>query len=239
MLHYFFIKKPSTKIVNNNNTECADKFGFEKPTGIDGIFLCNMGYAVLYNPKTKTPIYSAEYLDPNKVNDNNIKRENTFYSDPRVDNSPRPEDYTRSGYDRGHMAPNGNMDYDRKAAVESFYMTNIVPQVGKNMNRGIWATLEKQTRSWAQKMGGVYVLTGPIYHNKPYRYIKNNIAIPDAFYKIVYNRNGETIAFIMNNEEIQSKNPQEYVVSVTNIESLTGMSFLPSNKYSENINVYY
>lgn len=65
-------------------------------------------------------------------------RYDKFMPDPEL---PEPrvvhKDYTKSGYDRGHMAPAADMKWSKQAMAESFYMSNICPQVG-NLNRGDW-----------------------------------------------------------------------------------------------------
>ena len=73
------------------------------------------------------------------------------------------EDYKRSGYDRGHLAAAGNHRRNQKAMDETFFLTNISPQVGKGFNRDKWNDLEKHVRKLARNSLNVYVLTGPLY----------------------------------------------------------------------------
>ena len=92
---------------------------------------------------------------------------------------------TKSGYDRGHMAPAADMKWSKQAMEESFYMSNICPQ-NPNLNRGDWNDLEEKSRQWAKKYGAVYIACGPIYDTKrPKRIGNNKVAVPHAFYKVI------------------------------------------------------
>mgnify|MGYP002228685760 FL=1 len=94
------------------------------------------------------------------------------------------EDYTRSGYDRGHMAPAGDMKWSAKAMRESFYLSNICPQK-PGLNRGIWKDLEEQARLWAKENGSLLIVTGPVITDDLKRLGKNRVGIPKTFYKVI------------------------------------------------------
>ena len=120
-----------------------------------------------------------------------VKEERTdkFLPDPDVRGAKAySNDYTKSGYDRGHMAPAADMKWSKQAMAESFYMSNICPQ-NPNLNRGDWNDLEEKSRQWAKKYGAVYIACGPVYdHGKPKRIGNNKVAVPDAFYKVKIGR---------------------------------------------------
>lgn len=72
-------------------------------------------------------------------------------------------DYKGSGYDRGHLAPAGNHKSNQKFIQDTFYLTNMAPQVGKGFNRDSWNRLEKYVRKLTKKYSNVYCCTGPLY----------------------------------------------------------------------------
>ncbi|KAB7732708.1 DNA/RNA non-specific endonuclease [Rudanella paleaurantiibacter] len=153
-----------------------------------------------------------------------------FQPDPLVESGTAyPTDYTRSGYDRGHLAPAGDFKFSQRLTRESFYMSNISPQAPQ-FNRGIWKELEDQVRTWARRDRGVYVVTGPVL--KPGLETigkKVEVAVPEQFYKVILYCNKpdiRMIGFLMNNEP--SNEPlQSFVVPVDQIERLTGIDFFP------------
>ena len=110
-------------------------------------YLCRMGYAVNYNYVTKVPYFVVERITANHLG-GNASRKDDFREDPEIPAAHRAtlHDYVSSGYDRGHIAPAGNFTYDTKAMSESFFLSNMMPQVPGN-NRGIWRNLEQYTRA--------------------------------------------------------------------------------------------
>jgi len=101
--------------------------------------LCYGVFGVMHSGVTRTPLWSAEHLRAENVAAaQGLKRDNAFHPEPRLPRGQRAEldDYARSGYDRGHMTPNGDMP-DRATQRESFTLANMVPQDGDH-NRHIW-----------------------------------------------------------------------------------------------------
>lgn len=155
---------------------------------------------------------------------------NKFIPDPLVKTgSATHSDYTRSGYDRGHLAPAGDFNISPDDKQETFYMSNISPQVG-DFNRGIWSDLEQKFRQWAQRDEELYVVTGPVLKPGLPTIGKNNeIAVPEMYYKIALcltDRQPRMIGFLMRNQ-FSSENLKTFVVSVDEIERLTGIDFFP------------
>lgn len=72
-------------------------------------------------------------------------------------------DYKRSGYDRGHLAAAGNHKGNQKHCEETFYLSNMAPQVGVGFNRDYWNKLEKHVRKLTKTYTNVYCCTGPLY----------------------------------------------------------------------------
>ena len=108
-------------------------------------------------------------------------------------------------------------------------MTNICPQVPA-LNSGLWNTIEKQCRTWAQEYGDVYIVCGPIYFNQKHKTIgKNKVQVPEAFFKVVLRLKGEpkAIGFICRNASAKGHKKTDYVNSVDEVERITGMDFFP------------
>jgi endonuclease G len=198
--------------------------------GHEGDLLCRKGYLLAHSQINKTPSWVIEHLTADKANANVVQRYDKFQADPDIETDKRATltDYKNSGYDRGHMAPSADMKWDKDAMIECFYLSNMVPQVGMGMNRGIWAQLENNVRNWASSRGGLFVITGPIFVNIEKKTIgKNHVAVPTHLYKIVFDSNtDEAIAFIMPNMSLNTKDMPNYIVRIRDIEDLTGLDFL-------------
>lgn len=169
-----------------------------------GFHLCKLAYSAYYDPLTRGPLWVAQRLAGNVHGDE--PRTNDFRADPDIPRgaSPTNNDYARSGWDRGHMAPAEDFSRDPEAMSESFLFSNIVPQHPKN-NRLAWKELESLTREWAKTRGEVYVLTGPIYNNGAplERLGRSQVWVPTHIFKIIIDpRRGESVAFALPNREI-------------------------------------
>jgi len=210
--------------------KCQEYLKYGIPSA-EGDLLCRKGYALVHNPDRKTPDWVAEHLTPENASAR-MDRKNYFQPDPDLPPGRRAElaDYKNSGYDRGNMAPPGDMRWDLEAYKQSFYLSNVAPQVGRHMNRGIWAQLEEKVREWAKKRGELYVYTGPIYDEQldAIETIgENDVAIPSHFYKIIFDPAAkEAIAFMMPNDELRTGDLPNYIVSVDVVEAETGLDFL-------------
>jgi len=158
----------------------------------------------------------------------NQERTNEFQPDPDVMGAKVVTyDYSGSGYDRGHMAPAGDMKWSKKAMQESFYMSNICPQ-DHNLNTEDWNDLEMKSREWARRYGKVYIVCGPIYKGTRNEYIGDHrVKVPDAFFKVILindTRKQAALGFYFENEA--GERPlSEYLVSVDELEELTGLDF--------------
>jgi endonuclease G, mitochondrial len=153
-------------------------------------------------------------------------RSNQFLRDPLVESgSAITQDYSRSGYDRGHLCPAGDFRHDKALEDETFYMSNISPQM-PDFNRGIWSDLENKVRSWVKKRGELIIVTGPILKKGlPTIGRMNQITIPEKFYKIIYDpARGEAIAFLFPNEG-SVKLVKSFTISIDELEAMTGIDF--------------
>jgi endonuclease G len=187
--------------------------------------LCFNVFSVLHSGITRTPLWSAEHLQAENIAAaQELSRENSFHSEPRLPPSQRAElaDYARSGYDRGHMAPNGDMP-DRDSQRDSFSLANIVPQDGEN-NRNLWAGIEGAVRRMAKREGDLYVVTGPAFLGSDLRKV-GNVLVPTHLYKLVYSpRQRAGAAWFVENTPDAKAN----VIPIPELERIIGINLLPA-----------
>ena len=196
------------------------------------------GMDISFNPKLHVPNWVSWELTSDEVSGNE-GRANKFFSDPDVDGCPDPWDYSYSGYDRGHMAPAGDMKWSKKAMEETFYLTNICPQVHA-LNNGTWKKVEEKCRTWATKLGQIYIVCGPVIEpGCRDEYIGDSrVWVPKRFFNVViapYTNKPLGIGFLMPNGKV-SGGMQACVVSIDEIEELTGHDFfstLPDDMENE------
>jgi endonuclease G, mitochondrial len=155
------------------------------------------------------------------------ERSGSFFEDKSVKTgSACNADYAGSGYDRGHLAPAGDMSFSATAMKESFFYSNMSPQVPQ-FNRGVWKKLETQVREWGTLYGNCLVITGPVLKDSLKTIGTNGVAIPEMYYKIVVNANAsppQAIGFLLRNEG--STQPlTNFVVTIDSIETVTGIDF--------------
>jgi len=149
--------------------------------------LCYDAFAVLHSGNTRTPVFVAQRLNRQLVQDADEKRKDKFFADARLPRAERAElsDYKGSGYSRGHMAPAGDMPTPA-AMAQSFSLANMVPQNSKQ-NSGPWAKIEKDTRQYALRArGDVFVITGPVFAPGAQTIGANQVAVPTHIFKLVY-----------------------------------------------------
>ena len=145
-------------------------------------------FTICYDYKLKGAKYVAYTLDGSLVNSSNIKKRPRFYTEKNLPKQYRStsKDYVNSGYDRGHLANDADFDYNEKTLRKTYTMANIIPQAPK-VNRKTWIKAEKYERTVALELGSVTVINGVVYSSNPKRIGKNGVAVPDAFWKIIYN----------------------------------------------------
>lgn len=148
--------------------------------------LCYGSFAVLHSGETKTPVFVAQRL--NKQALGGIKRQNErFFADARLPRAERAEldDYKRSGFSRGHMAPSGDMATE-EALAQSFSLANMVPQSIRH-NSGAWSKIEQDTRKYVQRAkGDVFVITGPVFDSGSLQIGANGVRVPTHVFKLVF-----------------------------------------------------
>lgn len=149
--------------------------------------ICHDGFGVFHSGITATPLWSAEHLTADRVIlAKTIDRVDRFYAETSIPSRDRAElnHYVRSGYDRGHLVPSGDMATVRSQA-NSFSLSNIVPQ-NPALNRNLWAEIEATTRGLALKYDDVYVVTGVALQGSNLNVLKKRVIVPSALYKAIY-----------------------------------------------------
>ena len=122
-----------------------------------------------------------------------VARTNAFAANQFVPNGAVPQDYAGTGYDKGHMAPDGDLSWDPQVEYESFLMTNMSPQAG-SLNRGIWKLLETSVRGWTVQRNQSYTVVAGGVYNAQDKTIGKGVVVPHAFYKIVINNQTKEVA---------------------------------------------
>lgn len=199
--------------------------GLELPAINSGnIILYYSGFTVCYNPERLIPDWVAYEITSEEAY-GDVPRATGFSMDPNYSGrQAMREDYSNSGWDKGHMAPAADMKWSQKAMWESFYLTNVCPQ-NHDLNSKDWHILENYVRDWAVRYGSIFVICGPIFYTNIYGVIGNNkVAVPDAFFKALLRcENGvyESIGFVFGNESIRQPVPKA-IMSVNQVEALCG-----------------
>lgn len=183
-------------------------------------------YTLSYNEKYEQANWVCYLLTDSMIMNGGEERSNKFRVDKMVPTeSAKSADYTKSGYDRGHLCPAADMGFNPVAMEESFLMSNISPQA-PDFNRGIWKELETTVREWAKKEHRLIVVTGPVFKDNKGTIGQENILVPGYFYKVVYDLTGQPrmIAFVLPNAK--SDRPlTDFAVSADEVEKLTGLDF--------------
>jgi endonuclease G len=196
----------------------------------------------------KIPLWVAEHCTEDELN-GSLPRTNPFAPDPKLARGERSElsDYRGSGFDRGHMAPNGNQKVDNQLRIETFYLSNIVPQVGKKFNQSVWADLEDTVRKWSKKRHEVWIITGSLVYDPKEENPAtadglvdvtligdNEVTVPTHLFKIVVAKNGnqwESLAFVFENRNYPQNEPfDKHLQSINWIQERSGFDFLPDVK---------
>lgn len=206
-----------------------------------------------YDRSTRNPYWVVEHLTKESLQrQEGVDRKKSVFTEDEaipIKFRSRLRDFFRSGYDRGHNAPAADAKYNQLAMNETFYLTNMSPQVGEGFNRDYWAHFEDFVRRLTNKYDSIRVMTGPLYLPKlmedgkyrvSYEVIGSppNVAVPTHFFKlIVAETNGQdsiaTAAFVLPNDKIDNSDALvKYQVPIEALERASGLELL--NKVNPN-----
>lgn len=182
------------------------------------------GFTSSYNHTTLVPNWVSYTLTAEQAH-GTYAATASFSRDPQLrGRQASREDYSRSGWDKGHMAPRADMKWDPQAYYESYYFTNICPQAHA-LNAGAWNALEQHVRLLAERYGAVHVVCGPIFHSPTPRTIgAARVWVPDAFFKaLLLPRGGSysAIAFVMP-ADMERGSFRQCALTVDSLEALLG-----------------
>lgn len=184
-------------------------------------------FSLCYSEAHEQALWVYYILTSGMVREKNCERTDNFRPDPLVSTqSANHSDYKKSGFDRGHLCPAADMHFDCHAMSETFFMSNMSPQVPA-FNRGIWSRLEEQVRNWAETYDTIYVTSAGVLNNTCTGSIGHNVAIPAYFYKALFRNTAEggtCIAFLLPNQGSQST-LADYIITVDSLEKFTGIDF--------------
>lgn len=198
--------------------------------GLPVVVLTNAAYLTGYCEARRNPAWVAFSVGSITIG-STAKRPSRFIADTRT-KSATHDDYTGSGFDRGHMAPNYAIAtrYGQEAQRETFLMSNICPQA-PDLNRIWWRLLEeKEANDFAVRMERVWVITGPIFDAAPKR-LRGGVEVPAAFYRILLDEeNGQprALAFIAPQTATGRETLDAFLASVRDVEAQTGLDFHPA-----------
>lgn len=167
-------------------------YGFAQTTR-SATAICREAYLVAYDAPVKIPVYVAYTLLPQNAL-GCFPRTNAFVADQSLGGTgARPDDYTGTGYDKGHASPDGDLSWTQQVEYESFLMTNMYPQHG-SLNRGIWKLLETSVRGWAVQLNQPFTIYVGALYGAGDLTIGNGVIVPHGYYKIVINNTTKEIA---------------------------------------------
>ncbi|EDW31327.1 GL11082 [Drosophila persimilis] len=216
------------------------KFGFP---GLDNV-RSHSDYVLSYDRRNRIPHWVFEHLTAESVakNDSVDRSKCDFKPDESIHPFFRSQntDYRKSGFDRGHMAAAGNHRLHQKHCEETFYLSNMAPQVGQGFNRDAWNSLEMHVRKLTKSYSNVYVCTGPLYlphkEDDGKMYVKyevigsNTVAVPTHFYKVIVGEAADhklhMEAYVMPNKVISNDTPLNvFQVPPETVERAAGLLF--------------
>jgi endonuclease G len=220
LFHFLFPKKEEVALLLPENPGLPA--GAENGQIVDHIY-----YTLSYNEAHEQANWVMYKLTASYLSGENAERSDNFRIDPEIiTGSAAPDDYKRTGYDRGHLLPAADMGWSPEAMSLTFLMSNMSPQA-PSFNRGIWKKLEARVREWAIEDGLIYVVTGPVLEDGLPEIGEDRVSVPHYFYKIILDYQEpeiKGIGFVMANQK-SNLDIYHYAVSIDSVENLTGLVF--------------
>ena len=198
------------------------------PTSTTNQIIHHQNYSLSYSEPHEQAEWVAYELKASHISSTNHKRPYFEIDEAVKTGAAHWRNYKNSGYDKGHLCPAGDRRFTKEAHDETFLTSNISPQEHE-FNSGVWNRLEQKVRYWAKKNDGIFIVTGGVLKDNLKTIGEGKVAVPNQFYKIILdNTNGKikVLAFLVNHQD--SDLPlYKFVVSVDEVEALTGIDFFP------------
>lgn len=186
------------------------------------------GYILSYNETHEQASWVAYVLTREEAK-GGVERDDLFEKDPDITTGTADDmDYKGSGYDRGHLAPAADMGWSATSMQESFYYSNMSPQL-PGFNRGVWKRLEELLRFWAVTYDSIYVVTGPVLTTGLPTIGPNQVSVPQYYYKAVLRHTTtgmEGIGFVLPHAS-STAGLQSFAVPIDSVERLAHLSLFP------------
>lgn len=189
--------------------------------------ICREGYAIGYNYSRRIADWVAYRLTPKIIN-GSADRQNDFRIDKSIPEhfQATPRDYEEPKYDLGHLVSSESQDLSTSLNSDTFLLSNIAPQL-PGLNRAVWKGLENRERKWTNRLGELYVFVGMLFEGENVQYLNGKIAIPTHFFKIIYSqKTQQSISFLFPHKPIKTRNLDQYIVNIDEIEFRSGFNFL-------------
>jgi len=223
---------PFTSFANPIDDKCPQFTPYGAPVLNlkSSVYLCKTNYAIQYDTGTKTAVYVLEHITKAAIT-GPAKRKDDFRPDPAIPvvGQSHLADYATAGniYDRGHLSPAGDNTQNEKIMSESFFLSNMVPQVANN-NRGIWKQLETKVRTYVTQFGDLYVVSGTIYDKGFTTIGLNKVGVPTRLFKVIVDtKTSKASAYIFPNQALPVADLEKFKVSIKEVEKATGINFNP------------
>uniref|UniRef100_A0A1B0F9P3 Lipase domain-containing protein n=1 Tax=Glossina morsitans morsitans TaxID=37546 RepID=A0A1B0F9P3_GLOMM len=243
-----FFKNNVGRLKANETYSCLPrimKYGFP---GMEDLRVYD-DFVISYDRRNRVARWVYEHLQTSSIFNTAGSRRMAEYkadlgipSDFRVDTT----DYKDSGYDKGHLAASGNHKSKQSHCNDTFYLTNIAPQVGEGFNRGCWQKLEAYVRDLCKRYGSVFVCTGPLYlprkSDTDKWYVEyevfgpKTIAVPTHYFKVITVESKlpgglpYMEAYVMPNKELDEKTDlRSFLCDIRVVESASDAYALPAS----------
>lgn len=203
------------------------------PPAPDDITIIRRGeFTIGWSPSLRHPVWVAYHVVPEAKYEAGERPK--FQRDKEAANAPKPGDYSKTSYDRGHMAPNHAIAtrYGADAQAKTFLMGNIAPQTPA-LNRGPWREVEHRIADlWTRRWGEIWVIVGCYSSGGNCEILSgsDSIDVPERFYQVIVAQDGmdvRALAVDFPQGVAWREWPSRCIVSIDELERRTGLDFLP------------
>jgi endonuclease G len=202
-------------------------FRYQPTSPSDQIIKTYREFSLSYSDDYKQPVWVAYELTRKELQ-KAARRSNHFRIDKSIGTQwASLEDYEGSGYHRGHICRANYCKSSKQAYKESFYLSNISPQLPDfNSGGGNWYNLEILEENYALVKKSIYAVSGPVFRDNIGVIGKGRIIVPGYFYKALLCPDLEhAIGFLLPHNEDKVKNLLQFAVTIDSLEAFTGIDF--------------